>query len=68
MCSRWKIKYILFKTTYPNINISVLCYRSANTQSLTDFLKYIFAEKYGYFSPKIGEKKIVKIRFRKLYD
>ena len=23
LCSRWKIKYILFKTTYPNIDISV---------------------------------------------
>ena len=26
ICSRWKIKYILSKTTYPNINISVLVY------------------------------------------
>ena len=40
-CSRWKIKYILFKTTYPDIDISVyncisvLCCRSANSQSLT---------------------------------
>ena len=23
ICSRWKIKYILFKSTYANINISV---------------------------------------------
>ena len=25
ICSRWKIKWILFKTTYPNINMIVLC-------------------------------------------
>ena len=24
--NRWKIKYILFKTTYPNIDIGVLVY------------------------------------------
>ena len=32
----------MFKTTYPNINISVLCIsRRWETQSLTDFLKYL---------------------------
>ena len=34
ICSRLKIEY---KTTYPNINISVLCCRSAKSQSLTGF-------------------------------
>ena len=47
-CGRLKIKYILFWTTYPNINICVLSV--ANSQSLTSFLKEIFAS-YGIFSP-----------------
>ena len=32
---------ISFKTTYPNIDISALCCRSANSQFLTGFLKYL---------------------------
>ena len=34
-----KLNIIFFKTTYPNINISV--HRSANSRSLTGFLKYL---------------------------
>ena len=59
ICSCWKIKYILFKTSYPNINISVepfkLCCRSANSQTSTGFLKYL-SKVYGSFKPKIVEK------------
>ena len=46
VCRRWKIKYILLKTAYPNIDISVLvyyvlCCQSEKSQSLTVFLKYL---------------------------
>ena len=43
MRSPSKIKYILFKKTYPNINISVLCISCwwENLQSLPGFLKYL---------------------------
>ena len=49
----------MFKTTYPNIDISVLVYcvcRTDNSQSLTDFLKYLLKNIF-FLSPKIVEKK-----------
>ena len=52
-----KNKYMLFKTTYPNINISVLCIicRSEISQSLTGFLKYL-PKTWLFQSKDCGEK------------
>ena len=53
-------RHILFKTTYPNINISVLVYffscRRENSQYLTDFLKYL-PKKMALLVQNCGEKK-----------
>ena len=56
-CSRWKIKYILFKTIYPNINISC---RLKNLQSLTGYVKHLpknMALLTQFFSSKLERKK-----------
>ena len=51
----------MFKTTYPNINISV----QLSDGKLTVFNRFlkIISLKYGLFSPKIVGEKIVTIRF-----
>ena len=61
-----KIKYIFFKTTYPNINISVnpfkLCCPPANSKSLTGFLKYL-PKNTALLGQKLEIEKKAKIRF-----
>ena len=47
---------------YPNINISVLCCRSANSQSLTGFLKYLPIN-MALLAQKLWRKKICKNPF-----
>ena len=56
--------FCLRRATCRNIDISVLCLAvGRETHSIYRILE-IFALKYGSFSPKIVEKKNVKIRFR----
>ena len=64
ICSRLKIKYILFETKYPDINISVLvyCVVGRQTHSVKQ-VSEIFAERIWLFQkmskpfPAIQKKK-----------
>ena len=51
----------MFKTTYPNINISVSCCCSANSQSLKGFLKYLL-KNTALLAQTFWRKRIVKIQ------